>query len=296
MTPPDPPQEHPLTPDGTAAHLDDDQLADLDEGLLQRDAAVAARSHLERCARCRARQGDLSALRADLADLAGLARQPLPDDVAARLDTALAAEAGSDARPSSVTVVPSLPQQQRRDRSRWGSGLVQAAAVLVVLLALGGVGYSLITSGGGNGVSTAGSAASDSAGKAGERGSATGGTPTVVRSGRDYTATTLGSALTAVIARRPAAAANGDSPPSAAGSSPETGSALLSSPAALDACVAGLGYTTPALGVDLATFQGKPAAVVVVPTEDDPTHVDVYAVAPSCPPNEFLAFSRVARR
>jgi hypothetical protein len=33
----------------------------------------------------------------------------------------------------------------------------------------------------------------------------------------------------------------------------------------------------------------------VLPSEGDPTRVDVYAIAPTCPAGDFLAFARVAK-
>jgi hypothetical protein len=34
--------------------------------------------------------------------------------------------------------------------------------------------------------------------------------------------------------------------------------------------------------VDVARFRGKPAAVIVLPTPDDPAKVDVWVVGPEC--------------
>ena len=49
------------------------------------------------------------------------------------------------------------------------------------------------------------------------------------------------------------------------------------------------------MAVDLASYEGQPAAVVLLPTPDDPGTVDVFVVKPECPPGEFLYFVRVPR-
>ena len=54
------------------------------------------------------------------------------------------------------------------------------------------------------------------------------------------------------------------------------------------------GPATP-LSVDLGTWSGKPAAVIVLPTEGDAATVDIFVVAPGCPPGELLYFTRAAR-
>jgi hypothetical protein len=307
--------------DSRGGHLGLDRLADLAEGLLDADEAAGAREHLAGCAVCRTEATALAELPAGLAAL-GAEPAPMPADVAAALDDALAAEAGRSHLPtSSVTVVPSL-DARRAGRTRRGTQLLQVAAVLVVLLGLVGVGYTLTTAGGGadSGSTAAGgdAAAEDDAGVAGEASGAGGSAgPRVVRSGTDYRQGSLGEALAAVTApagrngsRAPGLASQPStaepSSPSAPGPkgvlsaspSPEgalDGAAALADPAALGACLDRLGLVGAPLGVDLATYQGKPAAVVVLPSEGDPTHVDVYAIAPSCPAGDFLAFARVPR-
>ena len=57
------------------------------------------------------------------------------------------------------------------------------------------------------------------------------------------------------------------------------------------------GPATP-VAVDLARFEGKPAALVVLPTPDDPAKVDAWVVGAGCGENgdaQVLYFRRVAR-
>lgn len=296
-------------------HLGLEQLADLDEGLLERAAADAARAHLAGCPTCTADQAALTALRADLADLPA-GDQPLPADVAARWDAALAGAAGpgSDAPPRTVgaTVVPEVDELETRRaaRRRRGTQLLQVAAGLVVLLGLTGIGYTLVA-GGGDSNGTSSASGDSAAGRAAEDAAGGGrGAPTVVRSGTDYRAASIASAVGAVTGATPAAGSPGlkaesesaapSSPANGLSASPgpgasDTGVQPLADPQALTACLARLDLVGPPIGVDLARFEGRPAAVIVLPTEGDPTHADVYAVAPSCPAGDFLYFARVAR-
>jgi hypothetical protein len=295
-------------------HVGWDRLADLDAGLLDAQQASAVSAHVAQCAACRSDQAALAALPGDLAAL-GAQTAPMPDGVAARIDAALvaegaeSAEAGASRRTSAVTVVPTL-EERRAARGRRNTRVLQVAAVLVVLLGLGGVGYTLATSGGGSSDRNTASAGSASGGQDDAAAGGGQGAPAVVRSGTDYRAATLDQALGAVAGAVPRAAvspglkaqsqsAGPPGPEGALSASPgpggRTGAEALAAPQALSACLDRLGLVGPALGVDLATFAGKPAAVIVLPTQGDPTHADVYAVAPSCPAGDLLAFQRVPR-
>jgi hypothetical protein len=98
--------------------------------------------------------------------------------------------------------------------------------------------------------------------------------------------------------RQPLKAASQAAPQDASGGfSAEAGNtARLAGGAALAACVANLagGPVTP-LAVDIATFEGKPATVIVLPTPKDPTMVDAFVVEPGCPRGTWLYFERVPR-
>ncbi|MFD5320660.1 hypothetical protein [Streptomyces sp. NPDC127098] len=76
-------------------HPDPAEIAALDEDLLSEPEADALRDHLAGCASCAEIHADLLALREELR---ALPAPSIPDDVAARIDAALAAEAAAVSR------------------------------------------------------------------------------------------------------------------------------------------------------------------------------------------------------
>jgi len=302
-------------------HLSADNLADLQEGLLDADGEAAGRRHLEACAACRA---DLAAL-TDLPGLLAAAGDagPVPELVAARLDRALAGAAAEDAAdPTAATATRTVtPLAPDRGPVR-GMRLLQAAAVVVLVLGAGALGVAALNHGSSNGdsASTAGSAADSGAGGGASREEPSAATVApITASGRDWTATalrtdaaglltgTLGQAY-ALYDRQAATGAQLDgatpdpsaSPPAAQRdlANAAGGADRLADPTALRACVANITDSDASLqpvAVDLARWQGKPAAVLVFPTTDDPASLDVYVVAPDCPTGLFLHFERVPR-
>jgi hypothetical protein len=305
-------------------HVTPDVLADLQAGLLHDRAEQTAHDHLAGCPACR---GDLERL-ADIPGRLGAAGpvEPIPADVASRLDAALATaatEPADVAAASTVLPLQGAPAAHRRERSSpRGLRLLQAAAAAVVVLGLGGLAVSALHGGSDSG-GTADTAGAASGGSAGAKSAAV----PITASGRDWTPTTLAAAAPALAAGTygPAfaayddntrkSAASGSSVPTpaaprlpsttASGSSgpAEHGTAAgaagkLADPTALRACVTNLtdGDTTmQPLAVDLARWQGQPAAVLVFPTAGDPASLDVYVVAPDCPTGLFLNFVRVPR-
>lgn len=281
------PGNRPGGPGGPAHHLDPDQVADLLEGLLPEDQAHTAEAHLAGCADCAALRDDLAAVPGLLA--AGSAADPMPADVVDRVGAALA---GAQA---TLTAAPTVVPLRAAARASWQMRLTQAAAVIVLLLA--GVGVVLSVLGSGEDAGT-----SDAAGgqAAGPRAADSGGYP-VTASGRDWTLRSLQKEAPSMVAGTFGADVAAE--PRSEGSGAEEGPALTSNPAArlaggpeLAECVGNLalGPVTP-LAVDLASWEGKPAAVIIVPTPDDPTTADVYVVDPQCPPGEMLVFLRVPR-
>jgi hypothetical protein len=298
-------------------HVTTDVLADLQAGLLHDRAERAAREHLAECPECQADLEVLAAIPDRLAAAGSV--EPIPADVASRLDAALAAAASAPADVAATpTIVPSLgaTAAHRRERSGpRGLRLLQAAAAIVVVLGLGALAVSAINGGSeGGGASTAGGATSDRAAAA-PRSAAV----PVTASGRNWTPTTLAAAAPALASGTfgPALSLYDSARKTAASTTPsgtatdvptpaeglESGSAAgpaarLSDPSALRTCVTNLNdgdQTLQPLAVDLAQWQGQPAAVLVFPTVGDPTSLDVYVVAPDCPTGLFLNFARVPR-
>ncbi|UGQ08881.1 hypothetical protein LO772_17985 [Yinghuangia sp. ASG 101] len=104
MTPQDPPVA-PGGPDGPDGHVDVDVLSDLVEGLLGAAAAETAETHIASCADCRDTRDALAGTR-DL--LGSQPAEPMPDDVFAGIQAALAEAAREDGL-TTVPVPAALP-------------------------------------------------------------------------------------------------------------------------------------------------------------------------------------------
>lgn len=306
-----------MTDRDSSMHLSADTLADLQEGLLDADGEAAARRHLEACAACRA---DLAALTDLPALLAGIADAgPVPALVAARLDRALAGAAAEDAAdPAGTTAARTVTPMAVDHRPVRGMRLLQAAAAVVLVLGVGAIGVGALTNRGGNGDSAATSSA-DSAGGAGRAAAEAAPVAPITASGRDWTSSTLRTSASALVAgtvsrtyalydRQAAKDTDAGGDTLAPSASPQAaqrdladaagGADRLAEPTALRACVANLtdgDDSVQPVAVDLARWQGQPAAVLVFPTVDDPETLDVYVVAPDCPIGLFLHFQRVPR-
>lgn len=269
-------------------HLDLDALADALVG----EGTPAQGDHLAGCGACAARLGELRAADAAvLARLDGLATPALPPDVAARLDTALAAQTPLP-RAASVTA---LPARRSRGLPSWLPAA--AAAVLVV----GGAGAVLSQLGSGVGSDAETSAAGGGARPAAE--SAEGGTTELLltASGADWADPQApGTALPRVLggqaevlsfvegsdssARASAAAEEQDAPAAAAAPLPDQLSRLRTREG-LDACLSSLldgqDPGVQPLAVDYASHDGQPALAVVLP-DPEPAWAAVYVVGADC--------------
>jgi hypothetical protein len=289
------------------SHIDIDTLADLQEGLLEAEQASTVAEHLDGCAACRARSEALDDVRAALREGAVDADVAAPEDVVRRLDDALAAAAAplvaAPLATASATVTP-LTALTRRARQPWKTRVLQAAAIFVLVAGLGAVGYGGIHALGGGGGSTGTDSAAGGSGTLREKSSAHG-KYIITRSGRDYTTTSLRSAvpglLSHAVSDSVATGPDGPSPTSSSTRKADTPAAASADPGrllngtALAECVANLagGPVTP-LAVDIGRFEGKPATIIVLPDPDDASFVNAYAVAPGCPTGTFLAWVHVA--
>jgi putative zinc finger protein len=151
-------------------HVSAEKLARFRDGDLSRAAARRVAAHLAGCAVC---QADADALAGLPALLAGTQLPPMPDHLAARIETALVTEsahraAGSPAvhkartRAGRRSGVPrrvvTHEQAQRHTRPSGPARRILAAAAAVAVI--GGGGYALVSSLGGGASNTASSASS----------------------------------------------------------------------------------------------------------------------------------------
>lgn len=262
---------------GQMTHLDSDVLAEFRAGLItgRRRARMAA--HLAVCDRCSALSGQLAEVSALLAAVPAPA---VPDSVAQRLETALAAEnekrrddserAGADRSRDRVTD----PRPARHRGWRLVSMRVLAPAAAVVVLVAGGYGLSLISGGPTSSTASSGSAAEPAATKARPAaGTAShpalfpaikGSSVNVVTSSTDYRHATLSHQL------EQAMRASGPALPAQAAS------------AQLQGCVrrvtSGVSPGTPVL-VENARYQGRPATVIVASSGNG---YAAWVMAPGC--------------
>lgn len=278
-------------------HPDLDTLAAYTGGFLDRRQA-SVRSHLADCPACRRRAERLADVGRVLAEASP---PPMPADVTARIDDALAAE-------ESARKVAMPPPRQRG--VLWLSGVAASVAVAV----LGGVlGIRAATpDDGGEGAEQPRIAAGDGAARTAEReatpsrrhlmgspgGSGSARAPGVAEaasaltvSGREYSPNRLPRQVSALLRHEAA------DPGAAARTLRPTPARLrpLAEPTALAACVsrvAGPG-SHELLAADLSSYSGKPSAVIVAAAERAPG-AHVWVVDPSC--SHVRAHTELPRR
>jgi hypothetical protein len=152
-------------------HIRADKLAGYRAGDLGTRESARVRAHLDGCARCTAAAEDLAAVSAFLASVPA---PPMPDDITARIEAALAAEAASRAASPAVPAargpVPVAPGRDgvtRRAAARnpkiWSEGWLRspvtlrvAAGAAVAVVVLGG-GFAAIRLAGSTGTAGTGS-------------------------------------------------------------------------------------------------------------------------------------------
>lgn len=299
-------------------HLSATEISDLLEGLLDPASIGRAGAHLAACAECRGLRAALDNVQALLVGLPDPG--PMPAHVVEAVTGALRAErAGTDsARTDSVggdnagAVIPIVPRQRAHPGRRLR--LLQAAAVLVLLFSAGALvlpglrGGDDATSSSTGALSGGQRDATEAQGGGGsaerQDSAATGGrVPTT--SGSNYTRASLAGEIAALL-REPPLAMPGASEPHAALSLPAPAASDGASPArrasaaptrlvdpvALAGCIAALAARSETaalkarsgaapLAVDLARFEGAPAAVIVLPGQA-PDRVAVFIVGPGC--------------
>jgi hypothetical protein len=263
---------HDATPAGTAAggpHPEVSEIADLSEDLLSPERSAALLAHLDRCDPC----GDLLASLDEVRGLLGAFPDPgpMPADVTARIDAALATEPAPPSDVSRETRAPGHPRAHRvshRAPRRWPRRLLSTAATAAVLVGAGFGLHAFHTSG-------SGADASNTKGAARQ--------PTL----RERVRVLLDSAPSdpAPSAGSPYSARPGVTPKGGGGdhASSSSGSAGLPGVASLPSCVrAALHRSDPPIAAAKEEDGGRWVYLVVLAHPGDTRKVDAFVVTASC--------------
>lgn len=268
-------------------HPSTDRLADLAADLLEPADATAARAHLPTCTTCRATYDVLGGL-PEL--LAGSPAPPMPAEVAARIVAAIEREqiaragAADDARSTAAARSrPAWNAFRRGLGARLGAGLLGAAAVL-------GGGYVVVTSGLDSGSDeptadlggTAESLSSpDAAGGGGE------GPEITAADAAAYAEATLDEDVQQLLAGSASSGSGvGDKPTTVLGPNGEVGDMVARAPVCVAATQRRADTAADPLAVDVGTYDGVPAVVVVLPEVTNRNgsagEVDVWILGSTC--------------
>ncbi len=300
-------QHHdPVHPDSD--HLTAEVLADLDLGLLDAASAEHARHHLQTCSLCAELHADLASLISSLNALQDHPTEPMPDEVWSQLEHSLASEPVRTSE-GAATVVP-LEATRKRRFGRPGIGVVAGAAAVALAAAI--VIPTVTSSDGDDGGGGRGTAASSSGDLERAPGSVPPAALAVTRSGTTYDQDRLESQVTQLVAARTTATrriednavsgsqvsaspsptvshSDGQTPSPTGPASTDSNYTrpvgvvpLATDPAAAQACLADLDASNVVpLAIDIGVWQGRPAAVIVLPL-DDPALAEVWVINPKC--------------
>jgi len=258
---------------GQMTHLDTDVLAEFRAGLITGRRGVKITAHLAGCDRCTALDDQLAGVSALLASVPA---PPMPDSVAQRLETVLAAEVSRKNYAERAQVDrpgESAARDQRASRrgfrlATWRV-LVPAAAA-VVLLAGGGYGLSLLVGGPGSppNYTAAGSAASSAAAGSAARSAGRGGPAAAAPSSPAPTAHSQlksGNHVVNVSAATLRQHVEAELNQPRASGPPKVTSAQLRG------CIHLLAGHAPLVLVESVQFEGQPATIIVARTGQDYT-------------------------
>jgi hypothetical protein len=269
-------------------HPSVDVLADLHAGVLPTDQIEAVGAHAGSCATCTEQLAQLEAI---TTGLAALPPETMPESVAARLEAAIAAAVV--AAPATVVPISSAQQWWRRRSTIAVAGAVAAAAV---------AGIVVVSSRSSGPVASAHKPPSPAQQAAAIK---------EWRTGRNYGPKSVGSWYTRLVTATPPAAGAGVRPGTGAGINPGASPSatfgpssvitiadMQSSREAVVACghiLSGDATVSP-LAIDFAEFNGKPAAIVVLPAAHHVESLDVFVVLSSCSNQALdIYFRRVPR-
>lgn len=281
---------------GAAQHPDDSEISDLGEGLLLPTREAALRDHLDSCEQC----GDLHASLEEIRSLLGSLplRDPMPDDVAERIDAALAAEASAAAETRTAGPYVSRETSEQPGEStsaarpaghprgatgpgRRPSSRRRRTVILGTAFGAAAVGMSIFL--------LQSLQQSDSAGSAADQG-----VGAAQKSQGDLSKASLEGRVQALLSKASPSEAPGydpDRPSFDTKSSPENTSPRSTSPRSplraptvnVPSCVQeGTGRDAPALALTKGNYGGTAAFLVVLPHVSDSTLVQAYVVDASC--------------
>lgn len=266
-------------------HLSIDELADFGADAMPPADAAAAQSHLRICADCRATSELLAGVPAILSSVADA---PIPAEVTARVVAAIERE--QIARGGAPYEVPanvpagdtSSPGRQavglrRRFGARLGAGLLGAAAVF-------GGGYLVVSGALGGGAADSPSAAEAEQAPA-VGGGATGTSEVPADAPLSYSAATLDDDVIRLLAMTPYSVDASRSVQGPDGEIGEPDDVATKARACVAATERRAGSTAAPLAVDLGTYDGRGAVVIVLPTAnsgDGAAPVDVWVLGTGC--------------
>ncbi|MFG2625193.1 hypothetical protein [Streptomyces sp. NPDC048473] len=290
----------------TTQHPDVTEISDLAEGLLPPSRAAEVRGHVDGCELC----GDVHTSLMEIRELLGTvpASPHMPDDVAARIDAALAAEALNTTAPDDAAHVsretelsvaqkpdaePSLPDRPAgHPRATTGPGRRpvrrhRRAAVLGAALGAAVVGVSVFM------LQNVQPSQEDSALKAADRGSSS-----AAKGAASFSESTLEGRVQTLLlntgtkpsgsdgvgAERQTPSIGAQSTPKSDSPASESAQTPLRAPVvSVPTCVEqGIGRKTAALAVEEGTYEGSDAFLVVLPHPSDATRVQAYVVDAAC--------------
>ncbi|MFF4270553.1 anti-sigma factor family protein [Streptomyces sp. NPDC001536] len=267
-----------MTSTDTAGHPDVAEISDLTEGLLPPSRTTDVRRHLDECELCADVHASLEEIRGLLGTLPGPPR--MPDDVASRIDAALAAEALLNATAPDTADAPALTEAHvsretsvpvdrpagrprssttgpgRKGRSRDGRRRIAVLGTVFTVAALG-LGSVLLSS--------------FNDGKPSD--------PTTqadVFSGKkiESEVSALLGQTSGAVSRNPDSFGVNTAPDN------ELKNKILPQ---VPACVLqGIGREADALAAKKGTYEGDPAYLVVMPDAKDTSRVDAYVVDAAC--------------
>ncbi|OWA23796.1 zf-HC2 domain-containing protein [Streptomyces sp. CS057] len=296
----------------TAQHPEVSEISDLTEGLLSPSRAAEVRQHVAGCDLCSEVRDSLEEIRDLLGTMA--TPEPMPEDVAARIDAALAAEVRPTAPVADEPVVvsretttddgtttdratsestsrsigaPATGRPAGRSSAATGPGRRptrrrRRAVVLGTAFGAAVIGMSVfflqsITPSG-----DSSKTAADSGVSAAESGAHAYADGTLESRVQDLLGG--GASLESPGTKKVPPGADTKSTSEAVTPDTEVSRSPLKAPAVdVPPCVQqATGRTTPALALDEGTYQGTDAYLVVLPHSSDPSRVQAYVVAASC--------------